>query len=131
MSLSSDLRKIRMKKGLAGATTKVVKASLWRVFGETESPSPVDKGYFKGGWFFAEGTPNKKINDDPTRNSMGDLKVKLASFRVGSVVYFTNNMPYSIFLEDGGSWQARDGMVKVAARNWKSIVADEVKKASK
>jgi ribosomal protein L10 len=131
MTLANQLKQMRLKRGLAGASTKVVKASLFRVFEEAESPSPTDKGFFKGGWFFASGSPDLTVNTNKSRDSKGALRVQLASFKVGEVAFFTNNMPYAERLEGGWSDQAKQGMVRLAARNWQSIVDEEVRKASR
>lgn len=127
MTLSSDLAKIR--KNSSAKAQKAAKASLFRVFSASESMSPVDTGVFKGGWFIAFGAPDNTVNDNASRDSIGPLRVKLGSFKMGEVVYFTNNMPYANLLEYGLSDQAPGGMVRLSARRWPDIVADEIRKA--
>lgn len=109
----------------------VVKKSLFRVFSSAESMSPVDKGHFKRSWMAAFGSPDLDVNNTSSGDSISRLEMKMGTFRIGEIFYFTNNQPYALPLEYGLSEQASSGMVRVSARNFPSIVNSEIRQAQR
>lgn len=75
--------------------------------------SPVDTGRFRGNWF-------TWIDEE----SDGALIPVVKGLQIGQVLGFTNNLPYSLFLEFGGSDQAPGplGIVGVSVADWQQVV---------
>ena len=124
MSLSSDLKKFS-KLALAKQEA-VVKGSFIQLGNEMEFKSPVSTGAFKSSWIGAIGSASDDIFN-PGRNAVGALNAMLGGFKVGQVFYYTNAMPYALNLEYGGSEQASQGMVRLTARRWRTIVNEQIK----
>lgn len=77
-------------------------------------------GRFKNNWYVGFDSQPTQSNDTPDASGQGSnsrgVEV-LEVFRVGQVnsIYFTNNLPYSVALENGHSGQAPGGMVGITA----------------
>jgi len=77
--------------------------------------TPVDTGRARGNWFPSINTPSNEIDldaaDKTGAEASGRLNSVVAGAKYGSVVWFTNNLPYILPLENGSSQQAPQGMV--------------------
>ncbi|HAT7517039.1 TPA: hypothetical protein JAV82_004892 [Kluyvera ascorbata] len=77
-------------------------------------------GRFKNNWYVGFDSQPTQSNDTPDASGQGSNSrgvAVLEVFRVGQVnsIYFTNNLPYSVALENGHSGQAPGGMVGITA----------------
>ena len=77
-------------------------------------------GRFKNNWYVGLDSQPTQSNDTPDASGQGSNSRGMAVlevFRVGQVssIYFTNNMPYAVALENGHSGQAPGGMVGITA----------------
>ena len=83
------------------------KAVAIEAFTRIVQKTPVDEGRARGGWQMTIGTPAEnetRILGEPPVPSLSEL----GPFQI---VYIANNVPYIVFLEDGTSKQAPEGMV--------------------
>lgn len=82
--------------------------------------TPVDTGRARGNWYPSIGKPSSEVSYDKERyNKKGITAINRAAesvntAKLGSTVWLTNNLPYIIKLENGGSKQARRGMVDIS-----------------
>lgn len=59
--------------------------------------------------------PNKR---DPSRTTtLANARAAMASLKFGDVFYIVNTTPYGIYLEEGSSQQAPQGIFRLAANN--------------
>ena len=77
-------------------------------------------GRFKNNWYVGFDSQPTQSNDTPDASGQGSNSrgvAVLEVFRVGQVssIYFTNNLPYAVALENGHSGQAPGGMVGITA----------------
>ena len=93
--------------------------------------SPVDEGLFRNNWFSGLNSPNEKTTDAKSKKPFGELggaryqeALEVSSEMVlGDKAYFTNRLPYNFRLEyDSWSDMAPNGMVRITAAEWPSIV---------
>lgn len=114
---------------------EVVQASTMRLFQRVVIESPVDTGMFRNNWFTALDnidTSNDRAEDKSGSGSTNQLEIKLNDVNLGQYIYFTNSMPYANRIEyDAWSAQAPNGVVRVNALEWPSIVNSEVAKVGK
>lgn len=93
--------------------------------------TPVDTGRARGNWFPSINTPSNQLDmqasDKSGSRAIAAATATAAAARLGDTIWFTNNLPYILPLENGWSQQAPEGMVDinlnaVAARYGGSIV---------
>ncbi len=77
------------------------------LLGSLVEKSPVDTGRFKANWTVSDIKPGSTIPDP--RAGIEALK----SFKPGTSIYISNNLPYARKLEYGWSKQAPNGMVRL------------------
>ncbi|HDC4615917.1 TPA: hypothetical protein O8U41_003791 [Enterobacter cloacae] len=87
---------------------------------DIKKPDGYVGGRFKNNWYVGFDSQPSQSNDTPDASGQGSNSRGLAVlevFRVGQVssIYFTNNMPYAVALENGHSGQAPGGMVGLTA----------------
>lgn len=87
---------------------------------DIKKPEGYVGGRFKNNWYVGFDSQPTETNDNPDASGQGSNSRGLAVlevFRVGrgSSIYFTNNLPYSVALENGHSGQAPGGMVGITA----------------
>ena len=77
--------------------------------------TPVDTGRARGNWYPSLGTPSTSvdlgISDRSGNTSIGRIAGASRGVKIGAVLWFTNNLPYILRLENGYSAQAPAGMV--------------------
>lgn len=87
---------------------------------DIKKPEGYVGGRFKNNWYVGFDSQPTETNDNPDASGQGSNSRGLAVlevFRVGRVssIYFTNNLPYAVALENGHSGQAPGGMVGITA----------------
>ncbi|HHU3936673.1 TPA: hypothetical protein ACUB0U_000264 [Citrobacter freundii] len=87
---------------------------------DIKKPEGYVGGRFKNNWYVGFDSQPTESNDTPDASGQGSNSRGLAVlevFRVGQVssIYFTNNLPYAVALENGHSGQAPGGMVGITA----------------
>ena len=93
-------------------------ASFWK----GSKPKGYTGGRFRANWQASVNSPKEGVkNTTSSSTATGSVK-SAASKKNAHSYYLMNNLPYAKALEDGHSRQARDGIVKLAAAEWKSIV---------
>lgn len=149
MSLSSDLRRFAILT--KQKQERVVKASLVATFNGAIIRSPVGSpdlwvtnvngtyedyvsvhgqpanytgGQFRANWRMdLNHIDDSIIDSESVSTSMLSLQQGIATLKIGDTAYFSNPMPYGQRLEyDAWSTQARDGMVRVEAANFRKNV---------
>lgn len=79
--------------------------------------TPVDTGRARGNWFPSINTPATVVNPTAADKSggaaMAAAEAVVASAEIGDMIWFANNLPYILPLENGHSKQAPQGMVDV------------------
>lgn len=107
---------------------QVAKASLVRVGSQVVQRTPKDTGRAQGNWNSAYGALDSSTQEDG-KDSIGELNVSIEGLEIGTVFYFTNNLPYIQRLEyEGWSEQAPQGMLRISTQQFPRIVEEEAKK---
>jgi hypothetical protein len=111
-------------------------------FSEIIYSSPVDEGTFRSNWFATFQSPSNKITtsvrgDSAVINAMTSEVLKAPT---ANQFILTNNLPYATVIEYGGykgsgantvngySKQAPQGVVRIAATRFDSLLKKEVRK---
>jgi hypothetical protein len=133
-----NLNKILKKaKGNASAIARKVALELYT---KVVVKSPVDSGRLRGNWNVGINAINgaeyeadvSKLGAIPSGSGMVRSMSALSAFKIGDVIYVTNNMPYVYKLEyglynngaktvNGYSTQAPQGFVRIT---YKEVVSD-------
>jgi len=115
MSFAIDLTRItqKYKKGVGVVVKKITMEAFRRVIMRT----PVDTGRARANWSVSEGQVGTTY-DIETTDKAGTKTVATAVRTVNGwectgSIFLTNNLPYILNLEHGGSGQAPQGMVKL------------------
>ncbi|MDA8500482.1 MULTISPECIES: hypothetical protein [unclassified Citrobacter] len=87
---------------------------------DIKKPDGYVGGRFKNNWYVGFDSQPTESNETPDASGQGSNSrgmTVLEVFRVGQVnsIYFTNNLPYAVALENGHSGQAPGGMVGITA----------------
>ena len=93
-------------------------ASFWK----GSRPKGYTGGRFRANW---QASINNPKGGTTTETSMSSARTSISSAarkKQARSYYLMNNLPYAKRLEEGHSRQARDGIVKLAAAEWNSIV---------
>lgn len=79
--------------------------------------TPVDTGRARGNWFPSLGSPSNAVDPNAQDKSGGAAIARavgtVSGAKYGMVIWFTNNLPYILPLENGWSRQAPQGMVDI------------------
>jgi hypothetical protein len=79
--------------------------------------TPVDTGRARGNWFPSLNSPSSRIEMDARdKGGAGAMSAAQGIINIadlGETIWFTNNLPYILPLENGHSGQAPEGMVDV------------------
>jgi hypothetical protein len=103
---------------------RVGRQATFQLFNAVQLRSPVDTGRFRGNWQVSVGLPAVGTvgADDPSGTIANAEAMKALSIPLGSVAYFTNNLPYARRLEYGWSKQAPAGMVRLSVGEFSRAV---------
>lgn len=81
--------------------------------------SPVDTGRFRSNWNVGFNSPDTSTTGSVNFSavlSKNESEVKLSPLNVSGVIWFSNNLPYAVPLNNGTSKQAPQFFVEAAAR---------------
>ena len=81
--------------------------------------SPVDTGRFRSNWNVGFNSPDNSTNDGVNFSAVlakNENEVKVSPLNVSGVIWFSNNLPYAVPLNNGTSKQAPQFFVETAAR---------------
>jgi len=90
-------------------------------------------GHLRANWQATLNSPaNGEIDSVSSSTSVASAKRTTGQAKIGDSIYFVNNLPYAIPIENGHSTkQAPAGMVKVSIANWDGIVSTVAKQVNK
>tara|TARA_R110002073_G_scaffold7117_1_gene41072 strand:- start:1843 stop:2250 length:408 start_codon:yes stop_codon:yes gene_type:complete len=115
----------QVDKALAKATqrsSRVVRGTVLGIMRDTIKDTPVDTGRLRNNWFASIGSPVNQVRGDAKTAKGNASKAAGAAvsnavdvstkFKMGQIVYFTNNLPYAATIEFGGmvNGKARAGV---------------------
>jgi hypothetical protein len=124
-TFAADLDRIAAKAGKSLEQTR--RAVCIRLFSDIIAASPVDTGRFRGNWQTNVARPKDGALPIRARAAAeAEILVNLGS--LGDVVYFANNLPYALRLEEGYSHQAPVGMVRTNVARFERLCAAEARK---
>ena len=81
--------------------------------------SPVDTGRFRANWNVGFNSPDNSTTDSVNFSAVlakNENEVKVNPLNVSGVIWFSNNLPYAVPLNNGTSKQAPQFFVETAAR---------------
>ena len=81
--------------------------------------SPVDTGRFRSNWNVGFNSPDNSTTDGVNFSAVlakNENEVKVSPLNVSGVIWFSNNLPYAVPLNNGTSKQAPQFFVETAAR---------------
>jgi hypothetical protein len=109
-TFDADLKKFAKKAGLNLET--VVRKVSFDIWNSVSATTPVDTGRAQGSWNITEEVVNLTVKPEGqygagSRGAVGRISGK-------KDVYITNNVEYIVFLEEGSSQKAPQGMTKIA-----------------
>lgn len=112
-----------IKRANVNAETVIRKVALDLLSGIV-GRSPVLTGRFRGSWVVQR---DLSPVDPATLSKSGASTItrgaaEVGSFKVGENRYIVNFLPYSIVLEDGGSDQSPNGMVKITVEEFQTYI---------
>lgn len=109
----------------------VVKKTAIDMFSSVIFLSPVDTGRFINNWRLSIGKVDPTVNLEAIGKSKDPIysriQAEISGFKLGDVVYFSNNLPYAIPLEYGHSEQRPDGMVRQTVATFQKVVSKNIK----
>lgn len=114
----------------------IAHASMLRLGNLIIQGSVVDSGRFINNWMAGIGTIDQSTTEATSlsgADSIGRLNGTINGVTIGGAAfYFTNSVPYAQRLEyEGWSVRMPQGVVRINALKWDSIVEDEIKKRAK
>lgn len=130
MSFSKDIKRFTDRANKAA--NAVFRGSALEIFKAIIMRTPVASGRLRGNWQATINRPATDVLD--VEDKTGEPTKRLASNAIarvknGDTIFFINNLPYSIRIENGYSTvKAPRGMVKVTIQEWKAAVAREAAK---
>lgn len=133
MSFGNQLDAFRKKT--MEKVVKVKRLSAFDLFSAIILETPVDKGVLRNNWFAQIGRPSSDTTDGEDRSGRGTIQrvqVELSSVDLEKDIYFTNNLVYAVPIEfDGLSAKAPQGMVRINALRWDSIVSSNARRLAR
>ncbi len=148
MSFTSQLAAFHEKS--IDNVTKVKRMSSFDLFSAVVMETPVKKGVLRNNWFAQIGSGSSETTtdgDSSGQQTISRIERTLLATDLVRDIYLTNNMPYAYVVEYGGypnppeggegytangfSLKAPDGMVRVNALRWDSIVKNNARKVAR
>jgi hypothetical protein len=109
-----------------GRIDMVVRKITLDLYTKVIMATPVDTGRARGGWTASTGQPDLTDTQHADRSgaaTVSNMTGRLSSTPViGMKIYLTNNVGYIRYLEYGSSMQAPQGMVRIAATQFASVL---------
>jgi hypothetical protein len=116
-------RQIRVVIGdLEAFATRIVKRLALNINANLIEDTPVDTGWARANWVLEIGSPFTgtagtredaeagRVDQNPQQLGIG----KIAAYKLGPIIYESNNVPYIEKLNDGSSAQAPSAFVQAA-----------------
>lgn len=127
-----QLAEFAKRSGLAG--DMVARDVAIRVFRDVILKSPVDTGRFRANWSVSiglvpAGFVERAIVDPSGQTTMDEGVRMLAGYKMGSIAFVTNGLPYAVRLEYGYSDQAPQGMVRLTMARIRGQLDEIIAKA--
>lgn len=126
MSAADEARR-NANRVVGGDVNKLMRALGIEGLGRLMQKTPVDTGRARANWNASINAPDTSTNESATsaqvaaKQNEGRQVIAKTDFADGDDLYLTNGLPYIKALEDGHSQQAPKGMVKLTARELKSL----------
>lgn len=126
----------RINKRNAERLRLVLQESHTEIASRTIERSPVDSGLFRNNWFSGLNNPNLKVTANVAKKAFGtgggarfnEALQLTTEFTMGDVLFLTNSLPYARRIEFGWSQMAPNGIVRLTAAQWQSIVTKVARK---
>lgn len=122
MARGKSAREVRLDLKRFGKVTREQASQIFRKIAlDLDSAivldTPVLTGRARGNWYPSIGAPSNaedpEVRDKSGTQAIGRLSATVAGAMLGDVIWFTNNLPYILELENGRSNKSPDGMVDV------------------
>lgn len=126
MSFSNDVK--RWAKKANRTTGEILRGASISLFNDIITATPVDTGRLVGNWQVTFDAPaSTSLNIDHSTKSEVALRtanvISNHKFNDDVEVYFTNNLPYAVAIEEGhGANNAPGGMVRSNVIKWRTKV---------
>ena len=108
-----NMRKFSAKMGID--FTQVVRKVAFDVWNDATKATPVDTGRARASWSISEEYANLAVKPEGYSSPSGQGQVGAISGKKDVII--SNNVDYIVFLEEGSSQQAPNGMTKIALAN--------------
>ena len=108
-----NLRKFSRKMNIE--FSKVVRKVAFDVWNDVTRETPVDTGRARASWNVSEEYANLAVKPEGYNNPNGQGEVGAISGKKDVII--SNNVDYIVFLEEGSSQRAPNGMTKIALAN--------------
>lgn len=112
----------------AAKADKAIRWTAIAMFRDVIIESPVDSGRFRANWYTTVGQASIKTTTSIKRDAMMPMIKRVESAKNGAVFFLTNNLPYSVALENGHSGQAPRGMARRAVARGPGYLKKAVKR---
>jgi len=129
MSFTLDIRKFA--DNATGDIEKVIRGTSLAMFSSVILRTPVDTGRLRGNWQTSLNKPTDGTLADTDAGGLSSIskaKAALISMKAGDTAHMTNNLPYALKIEEGGSDQAPAGMVRITVQEFQKEVNKQVRK---
>jgi len=130
VSFEGDIKSFGLK--LNGASDRMIKGVEIALFSDVIQDTPVDEGRLVGNWQVTFGQPSTGTVEgvDPGRSgTIGKMTTVVNSKKGGRVTWMTNNLPYAVPIEYGGSkGKAPQGMVRKNITRFAKLVKEQESK---
>tara|TARA_R110000823_G_scaffold203197_2_gene334054 strand:+ start:1594 stop:1968 length:375 start_codon:yes stop_codon:yes gene_type:complete len=113
MSVEQDL--IRTSVNFSKFHRDKIRGTLLSFTKKVIKETPVDTGRLRGNWQASLNVPELGVLQSKDRggnNAISDANSAVSALKLGDIFWFTNNLPYARRMEEGGSNQAPQGMLR-------------------
>lgn len=126
MSFSDDIKRFTGKT--EKSVEMVFRGTALDVISKIMQRSPVKTGRFRGDWQTTLNMPASGVIEGTASNSLNKARSVSGSAKLTDAIYYINNLPYSLRLENGYSKQAPAGMVKLTVSEFQRIASDNARR---
>jgi hypothetical protein len=120
---------------------KLMRYVTLELFGQIVLRWPVDTGYSRANWRIGVGEPDLTVTAPPPDAARGKGRqiygppdvdfTELESIDGTQPVFITNSVPYAIYLEEGHSQQAPNGVVRISVAQLEANIDQIVEQAKR
>ena len=117
-------------KKAKGNPETIVRSTAIKLFSAIIESSPVDEGTFRANWFVSGIKPSGKTTSSTSAAGavISRTNSDVEALTDWTAITFTNNLPYAKRLEYGYSGQAPNGMVRVNAIRFNTLIDEEARR---